>query len=187
MGMMRRAVLSSSMPLFPVAEINMQPRRIRPGDLDGFHALFNEVAAEGLFSTRPCAPPKAVIARALEKAEQNGWAVYVIEHDGRIIATAEAYPDSYCRPEGDPRVGILGMQVQARWRRQGVGRLLLNTLIEHCRQQGMERIELQVFKSNHSALALYERYGFAWVADLPHCQMPAGHRDQAQRMRLVLA
>lgn len=165
----------------------MQPRRLRPGDLDGFHALFSEVAAEGLFSTRPCAPPKAVIARALEKAQHNGWAVYVIEHDGRIIATAEAYPDNYCRPEGDPAVGVLGMQVQARWRRHGLGRLLLETLIDHCREQGMGRIELQVFKSNHAALALYGRYGFAWVADLPPCQMPAGHQDQAQRMGLDLA
>ena len=117
-----------------------------------------------------------MIARALEKAQHNGWAVYVIEHDGRIIATAEAYPDNYCRPEGDPAVGVLGMQVQARWRRHGLGRLLLETLIDHCRELGMERIELQVFKSNHPALALYGRYGFAWVADLRPCQMPAGIR-----------
>jgi len=34
---------------------------------------------------------------------------------------------------------------------------------------------------------LYGRYGFAWVADLPPCQMPAGHQDQAQRMGLDLA
>ncbi|YCH20301.1 hypothetical protein M1D96_14320 [Pseudomonas sp. D1-3] len=89
---MRRFVLSSSMHLFPAAEITMQPRRIRPGDLDGFHALFSAVAAEGLFSTRPCAPPKAVIARALEKAEYNGWAVYVIEHDGPCHSAVRTGP-----------------------------------------------------------------------------------------------
>ena len=164
----------------------MSPRKIRPGDLDGFHQLFSEVAAEGLFSTRPCAPPKAVIARALDKAEANGWAVYVIEHEGRIIASAEAYPDSFCRADGDASVGILGMQVQRQWRRQGLGRMLLETLIGHCREQGMGSIELNVFKSNAAALALYQRFGFEWIADLPVCQMPAGHTDQPQKMRLLL-
>lgn len=164
----------------------MQPRKIRMDDLDAFHELFGQVAAEGLYSTRPQAPPKAVIARALERADDNGWAVYVIEHAGRIVATAEAYPDSYCRPEGDATVGILGMQVHASWRRQGLGRRLLEKVIEHCREQGMRCIELNVFKSNRAALALYRLYGFVWVDDLPVCQLPAGHRDQPQRMRLAL-
>lgn len=167
-------------------EQSMLPRKIRMGDLDAFHELFSQVAAEGLYSSRPFAPPKAVIARALQRADENGWAVYVIEQAGRIIATAEAYPDSYCRPQGDAHVGVLGMQVHAAWRRQGLGRRLLDTVIGHCQAQGMGCIELTVFKSNHAALALYQRYGFVWVQDLPACLLPAGHRDQPQRMRLTL-
>lgn len=165
----------------------MPPRRIRSADLDAFHDLLSQVVAEGRYSSRPFAPPKTVVARALERAGENGWTVYVVEREGRIVATAEAYPDSYCRPEGDARVGILGMQVHAAWRRQGLGRCLLETVIEHCRGQGMHCVELTVFKSNHAALALYERYGFSRVADLPACRLPAGHLDQPQRMRLLLS
>lgn len=165
----------------------MLPRKIRMSDLDAFHELFSQVTAEGLYSTRPGAPPKAVIARALERAGDNGWAVYVIEHEGRIIATAEAYPDSYCRPEGDAAVGILGMQVHANWRRQGLGKRLLERVIRHCREQGMRRIELTVLKSNQPAIALYLKYGFVWLEDLPPCHLPGGQADLPQRMRLALA
>ena len=179
-------LLSGGMDNDASNEQSMQLRRIRMGDLDAFHDLFGQVAAEGLYSSRPFAPPKAVIARALQRADEAGWAVFVIEQAGRIIATAEAYPDSHCRPEGDARVGVLGMQVHADWRRQGLGRRLLEAVIGHCREQGMHSIELSVFKSNHAALALYQRYGFVWVEDLPARQLPAGHRDQPQRMRLVL-
>ncbi|TBU86608.1 GNAT family N-acetyltransferase [Phytopseudomonas dryadis] len=164
----------------------MHLRKIRSSDLDAFHALFCEVAAEGRFSTRPGAPPKALIASALQRAERTGWAVYVIEREGRLIATAEAYPDTYCRPEGDPLTGILGMQVLAAWRRQGLGQRLLAVVIEHCREQGFGGIELSVLKSNQAAIALYLKHGFVWREDLPPCRLPDGRADQAQRMRLDL-
>ncbi len=164
----------------------MHVRAISTHDLDSFYALFSEVNAEGRFSTRRTPPPKDAIARALAQVEANDWPLYVIEQDGIIIASAEAYPQSFCRQGGNERTGILGMQVKQGYRRRGYGALLLNAVIEHGRRLGFEAIELTVLKSNEAARSLYAKNGFVWVEDLPACVLPNGQEDQLERMRLVL-
>jgi len=164
----------------------MGVRKIRTNDLDGFYDLFVQVNAEGRFSPWALPPSKQVVARALADVKQNDWAVYVVEERERIIGSAEAYPESFCRNGGDDRVAILGMQVQREQRGKGHGRRLLTAVIDHCEQDGFKSVELAVLKSNAPAIALYEQAGFTWVEDLDTCRMPDGRQDQPQRMRRVL-
>ena len=58
--------------------------------------------------------------------------------------------------------GVIGTSVRASMRGQGVGSILMETLIEWARQTGkVERLELQVFADNAQAIALYTKKGFA--------------------------
>jgi RimJ/RimL family protein N-acetyltransferase len=58
-------------------------------------------------------------------------------------------------------LGELSMSVNEAWRGQGVGRVLLATLIEWARQEpGIEKVCLEVFANNARALALYKSLGF---------------------------
>ena len=165
----------------------MQVRAISLQDLESFYDLFCEVNGEGLFSTRATPPPKYAVARALAQVVANDWPLYVIEQDGLILASAEAYPESFCRKGGRPLIGILGMQVKQGYRRRGYGALLLHAVIEHGKRLGFEAIELTVLKSNAAARALYDKVGFAWVEDLLPCVLPSGQEDQLEKMRLGLA
>lgn len=70
--------------------------------------------------------------------------------------------------ERDPRVKVrhtghvIGMMVQGRAQRRGIGRALLDALIEAARvPAGLEMLTLSVTDGNSSALRLYERAGFA--------------------------
>ena len=54
----------------------------------------------------------------------------------------------------------LGMGLLPAFRGRGVGRRLAEAAIAAAREQGAERIELEVFASNTRALALYEKLGF---------------------------
>ncbi|MCA9567137.1 MAG: GNAT family N-acetyltransferase [Myxococcales bacterium] len=55
----------------------------------------------------------------------------------------------------------LGMSVDAGWRRQGIGRALLERCVETARAHPrVETVALEVFADNHGAIALYTSCGF---------------------------
>jgi ribosomal protein S18 acetylase RimI-like enzyme len=164
----------------------MQVRLITPNDLSAFYTLFCEVSAEGRYSARSSPPPIQAIERALAQVIENHWPVYVIEHDGQVVGSAEAYPDSFCRPGGSEVVAILGMQVKYQYRRNGYGSALLSAVIEHCRAAGFISIDLSVFESNTAARSLYDKLGFTWVEDLPLCTLACSTTEQPIKMRLAL-
>ena len=106
------------------------------------------------------------IPRTLELDGKDGESRHVIAHnsDGSPIGTGRLLPD-----------GHLGrMAVLAGWRGQGVGRALLERLIEEAGTQGLSRL---VLHAQTHACEFYRRFGFAEEGDgfmeagLPHRTM----------------
>ncbi len=62
-------------------------------------------------------------------------------------------------------VGITNIAVSPEYRRQGVGRLLLNKLISVSKEENAEFVTLEVRKSNIGAISLYEKTGFCVVGE----------------------
>ena len=77
--------------------------------------------------------------------------------DNAIIGWCDITPASF---EGMAHVGRLGMGVKAGFRGQGIGKELLKTALNRAFRQGLERVELEVFRSNDSAVRLYQAHGF---------------------------
>jgi ribosomal protein S18 acetylase RimI-like enzyme len=61
---------------------------------------------------------------------------------------------------GFTHVGRLGMGVRCAWRRQGIGRRMLDACVSLARKAGIEKVELEVFSDNLGAVRLYESFGF---------------------------
>ena len=61
---------------------------------------------------------------------------------------------------GTGHVGSLGMGVIKSHRGRGIGKRLIEATIERAFEQGMTRIELEVFSSNTRAIQLYKKFGF---------------------------
>ncbi len=55
---------------------------------------------------------------------------------------------------------IARIAVEPSFRRQGVGRQLLDAVMKECKANDMSRLLLDVRESNHGARAFYTRYGF---------------------------
>jgi [ribosomal protein S18]-alanine N-acetyltransferase len=53
--------------------------------------------------------------------------------------------------------------VERGWRGRGLGRLLLETVLDRARREGVRELFLEVRPSNEGARRLYERYGFEEV------------------------
>lgn len=56
--------------------------------------------------------------------------------------------------------GVLGMGLLKEYRGQGWGKRLIRTAIDDAFSKKIERIELEVFESNETAISLYKKVGF---------------------------
>ena len=85
-------------------------------------------------------------------------AVLVAEaEDGRVVGRLSISRDQH---PASRHVADLGLMVDARHRRQGIGRALLKASVEWARAAGIRKLELHVFPWNAGAIALYEDFGF---------------------------
>lgn len=84
-------------------------------------------------------------------------------------------------------VAELGMMVAAAWRRQGVGRALMDAAAAWARDAGAHKVALEVWPHNQAARALYRRMGFAEEGYL-RCHYPrrSGERWDVVVMGLLL-
>jgi ribosomal protein S18 acetylase RimI-like enzyme len=87
---------------------------------------------------------------------QNLSQYFAIE-DGEVVGWCDIIPKGY---EGLTHVGVLGMGVLKAYRGKGLGTQLLEKSIEHAKQNGIEKVELDVYELNTGAIALYEKMGF---------------------------
>lgn len=117
---------------------------------------------------------KAVAAEKWYLATVDGWSVedtrlflqHIVEADlpqatafaeGKVVGFCDILPHTAV---GFTHVGRLGMGVRFEWRRQGVGRRLLEACLSHAKRAGIEKVELEVFRDNIGAVKLYESFGF---------------------------
>ena len=84
-------------------------------------------------------------------------------------------------------IHLLNIAVRADMQRQGIGRLLLDSLTKKIREQHFLSILLEVRISNQRALDVYKRYGFAEIGRRKAYYPSANNiREDAIVMRLSL-
>jgi putative acetyltransferase len=84
----------------------------------------------------------------------TGAIFLIARHQDQIIGTGALVP----RQDGSAEV--VRMSVAANWRRQGIGRLILQALVDRARQAGFHHITLETTEDWHEVIAFYLRFGF---------------------------
>jgi GNAT superfamily N-acetyltransferase len=87
-------------------------------------------------------------------ASYAGAIFLVARHAGQILSTGALVP----RQDGNAEV--VRMSVAAGWRRQGIGRLILQELVSRARQARFQRVILETTATWHEVIAFYQRFGF---------------------------
>jgi RimJ/RimL family protein N-acetyltransferase len=134
-------------------------RRAEPGDAAALVALANAVSAEPeawLISTewRGVAEERRFI-RVVRRHPDA--VVFVAELDGELVGRLSLARDQH---PASGHVADLGLMVDGRHRRQGIGRALMEAAAEWARESGVSKLELHVFPWNEPAIALYESLGY---------------------------
>jgi ribosomal protein S18 acetylase RimI-like enzyme len=122
-----------------------------------FHEALSTVASKRVYIEMIEAPPlEKVSGFQRDLIGKNGPVYYAIDND-RVVGWCDVFP--FNNPRQSHRGG-LGMGLIPEYRGQGLGSKLLSSVIEHSKQFGLEKIELNVYTSNTSGIALYKKFGF---------------------------
>jgi ribosomal protein S18 acetylase RimI-like enzyme len=99
--------------------------------------------------------------------ERSGDTAVIATVDSRPVGAAWARlwtDEDHIIGYVDERTPILGVAVREGYRRQGIGRRLIEWMIQRAAEDGIPQISLSVSKDNH-ALALYRALGFEQTVD----------------------
>lgn len=132
-------------------------RPIEISDIDAFHALLDSVSRERQYLAMTEAPAIGEVRDFVRSNLARGDPQMVAELDGQLVGWA----DLLIRHRNTMQhMGNLGMGVANEYRGKGIGRQLLQAIIDHAWEMGLKRIQLEVFVNNDRAIALYESMGF---------------------------
>jgi RimJ/RimL family protein N-acetyltransferase len=122
-----------------------------------FHEALSRVANERVYIEMIEAPPlEKVSGFQRELIRKNGPVYYAIDGD-RVVGWCDVFPEENQRLS---HRGGLGMGLIPEYRGQGLGAKLLSSVLEHAKKFGLEKVELNVYTSNVSAIGLYKKFGF---------------------------
>jgi putative acetyltransferase len=134
-------------------------RPAEPADAAAIVALAQEVSAEPegwmIWNEWRGAGDERRYLRAVRRHPDA--AVFVAEIEGEIVGRLSLSRDAH---PASRHVADLGLMVDARFRRRGVGRALLEAAVSWARRNDVSKLELHVFPWNTAAIALYESFGF---------------------------
>ena len=82
-----------------------------------------------------------------------GYVCCVDEDDGTIRGYAIMMP-------AVDEAELLDISVAAAWQRKGLGKTIINEMLQKAREMNIKRVFLEVRPSNVAAIALYKRSGF---------------------------
>ena len=103
-------------------------------------------------------PSREYFSRALREGDYRGWLVET--PDGRVVSGGGIVISPWPSNPRDPyprRVMILNMFTEPQFRRRGLARKLMETMIAWCRQQGYKTVALH---ASDEGRPLYESLGF---------------------------
>ena len=125
--------------------------------ISGFRDALGSVARERTYLAQIDTPPVEWATDFVTNNIKNGYAQFVAIKDGLVVGWCDVIPNS--RP-GFGHSGSVGMGVLKEWRNFGLGKSLLKSCIQKSFENGLTRIELEVYASNTPAIAMYRRLGF---------------------------
>ena len=141
-------------------------RDSRAADIDGIAAIYQHAVRTGTASFELDPPDRAEMAARRNTVVINGYPYLVAEQNGTVAGYA--YASTY-RPRPGYRFSVENsVYVAPAFQGHGVGRALLERLVDRCEADGYRLIVAVIGDTaNHASIALHRACGFLHVGTLP--------------------
>jgi GNAT superfamily N-acetyltransferase len=138
-------------------------RRASPSDLGALLSLHDELAGEKLTATPgDLASSEPLLAEIL--ADRRRTLLVAVRHE-QLVGTADLVVVANLTHRGDPWAIVENVIVAGTARRTGVGRALMEHVIELAREAGCYKLQLVSGKHRTEAYAFYRSMGLDAVAE----------------------
>lgn len=84
---------------------------------------------------------------------------FLVNNNDEVVGWCDITPK---QDETSDNIGVLGMGIIKTHRNKGYGKKLLESSLDEAKDKNIEKIELEVYKSNRRAILLYESFGFKY-------------------------
>jgi len=89
----------------------------------------------------------------------------IAETGGKIIANGEVTRGRY---KDTRHHGHMGLTMISGYRGQGIGRVIIETLVRESRRAGLRTLEVEFLAENDAARRAYQKGGFKQAGIIPH-------------------
>lgn len=145
-------------------------------DLPAIVAIYNSIIPGRMVTAD--LEPVTVASRLpwFQTHQQPNRPLWVVEENGEVVAWL-SFDTFFPRAAYDGTV-MIGLYVDERHRRAGLGRTLLTKAIAHAPKLGVHTLLGYIFAHNEPSLRLFEKFGFERWAHLPRiARLDATERD----------
>lgn len=146
-----------------MAQVTIRP--CQTGDLEAVHEIYSDAVLHGLASWEWTAPSRDEMHRRYDDIVRGNWPWLVAERDGKVAGFAYAGP--FKTRAGYRWTVENSVYVTPQAQRQGVGRLLMETLIDVCEERGYRQMVAVIADSGGGSVALHAALGFGKAGTLP--------------------
>lgn len=154
-------------------------------DLPAITALYTREVDDHVATYEYSAPDEAEMSRRWQAIVAQGYPYFVAELDGRFAGYA--YASSYRTREGYRWTVEDTVYIEPELQGRGVGRALLQRLIDDCTALGFRQMVAVVGDvSNTASIALHERLGFRTIGVFPGLGRKRGRWLDTVQMQLAL-
>ena len=140
--------------------MNIEIRQATANDVDDIARYFSELYAtnpDTIFKRPNGIPAEDVLSLINASGPESGKLFLIARIGSNVVGTM-----TFIRHAKDElsHGGEFGMSVHQQFRRRGIGMRLIGGMEQWAEEQGIERIELQVWSNNLAGWALYEKAGY---------------------------
>lgn len=146
---------SEEVPLRDGRKVVLRPARM--GDAESTLRNVNRVGREEIYIMMEEVPGIEVERAWLSAFDGIRNVLFVGVAGSEVIGAADCHGGTFPK---DRHVGGIGIAIQDGWRGVGLGRRMMERLLEWMRARGFSKAELAVFATNERAIRLYESLGF---------------------------
>lgn len=144
-------------------------RKVKFSDASCITAIYNRYIAETTISFETeCLTEEKMLERIRDISEKYPY--FVWEENGK--PAGYCYAHQWKERAAYSRTLETTIYIDAQWQRRGIGRRLMEALIEECRAQGYHALIACITGDNGTSIKMHERLGFTKVS----CFKEVGHK-----------